>query len=268
MEQVEEGCRISSSYDKILNKLNCLGEKKFGKLKFHKMINEEIENTICDMYGIEHGTHLSSQLLKSLQKNPTQQQLDMSHDMNTENMLNNTPQDKGGFSRDLNLYMKLTDFVDIIKPRKYVVLKFYGVPQTFHLEYKKTETLAIPWLDFWMDNYPLETVEYCTDLIHYLKIMGPLCSMINISNLINRLESTTTNYTIIIMSICVYPENDELSPISRNRTPEENEVLKQIMYEDVRRNILKIDSGVDHLLYSRSRNIVNLPAIQGSNSIE
>lgn len=241
-----------------------LGVDQFGFIEFDRLIKEEMGNVLCKMHGIRPGDNITTLLIKSFQKVPTQQHLDSFHITKSESLPDNNREEEKNYQRDSNLYLQLTDFVDLIRPRDSVIMKFFESQETFCIPYKKTQTSSLPWLKFWMDNYSTFNVEFCTDIHNYLRLFGPLCSLTNLSNLLNRIESEHINYTIILLSIAVFPEND-ISPISRNSIPEKEEVLKSIMYEDLRRKISRIDSSVDRLVYSRTRNMFNLPALQGTN---
>lgn len=246
---------------KLSDELYLIGVKLFGQKAFNEMINNEMKNVITKMCGFPSGrTNITINMIKKYQNIPTQEKLDSVHILKTERVNCYNEQDQ----RDINLYQQLSDFIDLLKPKNIVVIKFYGEPNPIFCSYKKTQTHHVPWLTMWYNDYPECGIEYCTDVHNYLRVMGPLCSMINISNLINRIESNELNYTLILLALTIFPESD-ISPITRNATLEKNEILKSIMYEDVQRKLLRTNNKEDGLTYSRSRNMFNLPALSGTN---
>lgn len=247
--------------DYLTNKLYLVGVKMFGKRDFNEMIKKEINNVIMKMCGFRNGrTNITIDMIKKYQNIPTQEKLDSVHILKSERVNFYNEHDQ----RDINLYKQLSDFIDLLKPKNIVVVKFEGVPNPIFCPYKKTQTQQLPWLSMWYEKFPECCIEYCTDLHNYLRIMGPLCSMINISNLLNRIESNDINYTLILLALVIFPLSD-LSPITRNTTVLKNEIFKSVMYEDVLRKLMKIEEEEDTLIYSRTRNLFNLPALTGTN---
>ena len=230
---------------------------------------------VCKMNGfmVPDNTNLTINIIKKIQKNPTQEKLDSAHLLRCDNAscepIGNVhlPEKTTGADRDVNLYRQLGDFLDLLKPRELVVVQFHNSPFPIFVQYTKTTKKQCPqWLKIWMEDYPNSTIEYCTDVHGFLSIMGPLCSLINISNLLNRLESPNVNYTLILLSLTIFPKCD-LSPITRNASPEHGEILKSVIYEDVHRklrNVIKTPSE-DRLFNSRTRNMFGLPALSGTN---
>lgn len=254
---VDKNRKIKSlTYDLYL-----VGIKMFGRKVFSEMIKNEIENVITKMCGFPSGrTNITINMIKKYQNVPTQEKLDSMHTLKTERVKSYSEHDL----RDINLYNQLSDFIDLLKPKNLVVIKFNGEPNPILCPYKKTQTQQLPWLKMWFENFPECCIEYCTDIYNYLRIMGPLCSMINISNLLNRIESNEINYSLILLALTIFPKSD-ISPITRNATTEKNEILKSVMYEDVQRKLLRMNNDEDGLIYSRSRNMFNLPALSGTN---
>lgn len=247
--------------ESIQDKLYSVGVDLYGEKVFSEMINDEMKRVNVKMCGFPTGrTNITINMIKKYQQVPTQEKLDSVHILKTErvNFYNEHVE------RDRNLYKQLSDYIDLLKPKNIVVIKFDGEPNPIFCQYKKTQTQQLPWLRMWYDNFPECCIEYCTDVHNYLRIMGPLCSTINISNLLNRIESNEINYTLILLALTIFPKSD-ISPITRNATIEKNEILKSVMYEDVQRKILRINNEEDRLIYSRSRNIFNLPALSGTN---
>ena len=250
---------------KYSKSLYVAGVQLYGKTLFNQKLNEEIKNITAKMNGFSNGrTNITINMIKKYQKLPTQQKLDSLHILKNENEEEENSNEYFGYNRDINLYTQLSDFIDLLKPKELVVVKFHDVNKPIFVKYKKTQTYQVPWLIEWYQNFPECCIEYCTDIHNYLRIMGPLCSLINISNLLNRIESKDINYTLILLALTIFPESD-ISPITRNATLEEDEVIKSILYEDVHRKIKKIKCQEDKLIYSRSRNIFNLPALSGTN---
>lgn len=246
----------------ITDKLYSVGVKLYGLKVFDEMVNSEMKTVMTKMIGFPSGrTNITINMIKKYQNIPTQEKLDSVHILKPERINFYNEHDL----RDINLYKQLSDFIDLLKPKNVVVIKFEGEPNPIFCQYKKTQTQQLPWLRMWFEQFPECCIEYCTDIHNYLRIMGPLCSLINISNLINRIESNEINYTLIILALMIFPKSD-ISPITRNATLEKNEILKSIMYEDVQRKILKIHNNEDRLIYSRSRNMFNLPALSGTNN--
>jgi hypothetical protein len=250
---------ITKRVENLTDKLYEIGVQMYGLEEFDKMLNEEIQIVTNRLIGFPIGrTNITINMLKKYQNDPTQQKLDSVHIFKTEKNSNDSE------SRDINLYKQLSDFIDLLKPKNIVVIKFEGEPRPIFCQYKKTQTQNLDWLRVWYEDFPECIIEYCTDVHNYLRIMGPACSLVNISNLLNRIESDEINYTLILLALTIFPETD-ISPITRNATIENKQILKSVMYEDVQRKILRIENEEDDLTYSRSRNMFNLPALSGTN---
>lgn len=239
--------------------LEQLALQLYDKKELNSLMLKEMNRLTCVINGFSEGVNITTNIIKKFQRIPTQQKLDSFHITMQED---NKKKDK--YMRDINLYRTINDFIDLSKPHDFVIVKFKGDPREFCVKYKKTQTLAIPWLTLWFKIFPNSVLEYCTDINTYARLFGSLCSLINISNLLNRIESKDVNYTLILLSLVVYP-NSDMSPISRNATPEVDEILKSVIYEDCQRKMNKIKVSQDKLLYSRTRNMFNLPSLQGSN---
>lgn len=250
--------------NKISNQLHKCGIRRRGKLKFNNLLREKINTITSDINGFQGGSNITSNIIKKYQKLPTQQKLDSFHTISPLQSFEKSENNK--FLKDVNLFKQLSDFINLFKPQEFVIIKFNTHPNEICVRYKKTLTLNIPWLVLWMKKFPESVIEYCTDVHNYLRLFGPMCATVNLSNLLNRIESyEEVNYTLILMSLTVFPQSD-ISPISRNATKEKNEVFKQIIYEDCQRKMYKVVEEVDRLVYSRTRNMFCLPALHGSNS--
>jgi len=232
--------------------------------EINKTVTDEVQSLICKLNGFQENTNLTINLIKKIQKVPTQEKLNSAHLLHCGER--QYDQQEEFHDRDISLYYQLNDFLDLLKPREVVVVKFFDVPTPILVPYKKTKKYLTPWFNLWMEKFPECLIEYCTDIHSYLNIMGPLCSLINLSNLLNRIESTEINYTFILLSIAIFPKCD-ISPINRNAKAEDEEIIKSVTYEDVKRKLFNIKSAEDRLFNSKSRNMFGLPALTGSNFV-
>lgn len=240
----------------MIKALYSYGVSRFGFQEFEKLIEEELKNLVPLLNSTCDGTNIGICIFKQIQRNATQASLNYKY-------CHILKQDT---DRDFNIFMDIQDFLDLRKPKHQVLVKFHDSPNPIAVPYKKTETLAIPWLEYWQSECPHSTVEWCTDIFHFTRVMGGFCGVINLSNLLNRLEvQGSYNLTILLVCLMTIP-NCDLNPISRFAEPEKNEAFKSIVYEDVQRKMDKITVKEDHLLNSRTRNLFSLPAIQGTNS--
>lgn len=243
----------------MIKKLYDYGVSKFGgALEFEKLIEEEMKEVIPLVNSTVDGSNIGINIFKQIQRNATQSSLNFKY---SSYVLKQNIMD-----RDMNIFMDIQDFLDLKKPKSNVLIKFHDRPQPDIVPYKKTDTLTIPWLDFWQSQCPSSRIEWCTDIFHFTRVMGGLCGAINLSNLLNRLEiQGMYNLTILLVCLMIIPDSD-FNPISRFAVPEKGEVFKTIVYEDIQRKMLKIVEKEDHLLYSRTRNLLSLPSRQGTNS--
>lgn len=241
-------------------------ERYGGRVKFNKLLMRKTNAITPKINGFYNGSNITINIIKKYQKIPMQHELASFHTIPPNNLDRRNLQ-RENLNKDINLYRQLSDFINLSKPQEFVVIKFNTHPKEICVRYKKTQTLNLPWFVLWMKKFPQSIIDYCTDVHNYLRLFGPMCSVINLSNLMNRTETFDVNYTLILLSLAVFPQSD-ISPITRNATKErQEEFFKKIVYEDTKRELLKTVNAVDRLVYSRSRNIFNLPALQGTNSL-
>src|SRR5436190_10331069 len=134
------------------------------------------DNAICKMnrYKVPTNKNVTVNLVKRIQKVPTQEKLDSAHLLRCDNRRSDDVAD-----RDINLYDQLGDFLDILKPRHRVVVKFLDAPEPVVVQHEKSTKQLPPWMKTWMTDWPDSEIEYCTDVHGLLRIMGPMCSLIN-----------------------------------------------------------------------------------------
>lgn len=232
------------------------GKGIFGAKEFEELIEKEMENLIPYMNSVSEGSNIGISIFKQVQRNATQTSLNYKY-----NQILTQETD-----RDLNIFMDIQDFLDLKRPKSLVLVKFSDEPEPTVLPYKRTETFKLDWLLYWHQKKPKSKIEYCTDIFSYTRIMGGLCGLVNMSNLLERLEVCCSyNLTILLVSLLTVP-NADFNPMSRNAKHEKNEIIKSIVYEDIHRKMKKMSAGEDHLMYSRTRNLFSIPALQGTNS--
>jgi hypothetical protein len=249
-------------------------------LAFEKLLSNEIEQTECICNGsIFEGVNISILFYKQIQRDVTQRELNYKYtSTNSGGGLLNNKDEQFNFEeeRDRNIFTSINDFLDLKKPKYIVLMKFLDREQVECVKYKRIQNISpasaanvghnLPWLTFWKDEMSDLCLEYCTDIFQICEVFGHLFGIINLSNLLGRIErKSKQNLTLLLTCITLINKSVFINPISRYGKIEENEIFKSIFYEDVKRKMLRLPKTTDKLIYSRTRNMFDLPSIQGTN---
>src|SRR5436190_24246736 len=88
----------------------------------NQIFEDEVKSMNLKLNGFQENSNLTISLIKKTQKDKTQEKLNSAH------LLHYVEPQEGFHNRDVNLYLQLGDYLDLLKPRDLVVIKFVDVP--------------------------------------------------------------------------------------------------------------------------------------------